>query len=381
VGEWNEPWSEVFPFENNHPITESLFDVDYDGSQDISAVYGMLDLPFDSTWSVYGGVRFESTHIGIVNDPDPNALWIPPGATSPVTLNPGDADVDLSQESLLPAIGLTYEPRDDLSFRASYSQTVARQTFRELTPIVQQEFLGAPIFIGNPDLGMSSIENWDLRVDFRPYEGGLLSASVFDKNIEDPIEYVQKIVSFDYTTAVNYPRGDLSGLELEVRHDLGTTWDAFENVDIGANATFLDGTVELTPEEIAQFNGLGVPMTTRDMTNTPDYLFNLYLIYDLERTDTRFGVFYTFKGDALVAGAGESNGNFVPSVYAAAYDTLNVSVIQSFWKHFQVKLEAKNLTNPEIQTVYRSAVTPEVTKTSFTEGIDFSLTFGATFAF
>jgi outer membrane receptor protein involved in Fe transport len=170
---------------------------------------------------------------------------------------------------VLPSAGLEYEPIEELTIRGSYSQTVARQTFKELTPVLQQEFLGGPIFIGNPDLQMSSIENYDLRVDHRPYDGGLLSLSWFQKDIDDPIEYVQKVGLFDYTTPVNYPKGELTGYEVEVRQDLGHLWGAVEGVSLGANATFIDSKVTLPVDEAAGFDMANImaPMSSRDMTN------------------------------------------------------------------------------------------------------------------
>ena len=89
-----------------------------------------------------------------------------------------------------------------------YSQTLARQTFRELTPVLQQEYLGGPIYIGNPDLQMSRLKNYDLRLDYAPYEGGLVSLSGFYKDLIDPIENVQfNQNTGNYTTPVNFPSG------------------------------------------------------------------------------------------------------------------------------------------------------------------------------
>jgi outer membrane receptor protein involved in Fe transport len=382
-GDFDDPWSGHFPFEN-HPITASLFDVDYKGDQKIQALYGMLDLPLTSTLSLIGGVRRESTDISIENQAEQNATWFPPGATAPIQLNPGDADVDFSQKDYLPAVGLVYTPWAPLTLRASYSQTVARQTFKELTPILQQEYLGGPIFIGNPELGMSSLKNYDARVDWTPYEGGLLSASYFYKHIEDPIEYVQRIASFNFTTAVNYPRGHLDGFELEVRQDLGRLWDPLHGLGAGANATFIQSEVTLPDDEAAGFvlPNINAPMTTRDMTNAPEHLYNFYLTYDLEKTGTQFAVFYTVQGDTLVAGAGQNNGNFVPSVYAKEYGTLNVSVTQPLGPYLALNLQAKNLTNPDIETVYRSGFIPhDVTHTKYTKGVEYSVALIAKFRF
>ena len=375
---WEEPWSEIFPGEF-HPVGPTETDVDYTGEIELFAWYGMLDLPLTRDLNLITGARFESTSIGIVNQPEDDALWYPEGALGPETLDEGEGDVDFRQNDVLPSIGLVYQATDELTLRASYSRTVARQTFKELTPILQQEFLGGPVFVGNPGLGMSSLDNYDLRLDYEPYAGGLFSVSLFQKDLEDAIEYVQREVSFTFTTPENYPEGRLKGVEFEVRQHLGEFKDDLEGLRLGGNATFFSSNVKL-PEDEAQIfiEDLEVPITERDMTATPEHLYNLYLTYDLP-TDTQFAVFYTVKGDTLVAGAGESNNNFVPDVYATEFGTLNMSLSQSFGDHWSVKLQAKNLTDPKIKEVYRSDYVPggDVTKTSYTKGREFSI--GVTF--
>ena len=130
----------------------------------------VADVPLSRSLNIVGGARVESTQISVTNFPEEDATWLPPGSSGPADLEPGDADVDFSQRDVLPSLGLVYEPADEVTLRASYSQTIARQTFKELTPISQSEFHGGPVFIGNPDLGMSSLDNYDLRVDFESLE-------------------------------------------------------------------------------------------------------------------------------------------------------------------------------------------------------------------
>jgi len=383
-GGWDDPWSDHFDDEDGHDILASEVDVDYFGEQDVTAVYSMLDLPLSESWSLVGGTRFESTGISIVNDPEDDALWFPPGSNAGVKLNPGDADVSLEQDDVLPAIGIAYEPLEEVTVRGSFSQTIARPNFKELTPIIQQEYLGGPIFIGNPDLGLSSVDNYDLRVDYRPYGGALVSLSWFRKEIEDPIEYIQRYVGFDFTTAVNYPKGELDRYEIEVRQDLGHFWDSLEGLAVGANATFIASEVTLPEEESAGFDlpGIDAPISSRDMTNAPEYLYNLYLTYDWEDTGTEVGLFYTVQGDTLIAGATQSAGNFVPSVYATEYDTLNLSVTQKLGPWFSLVAQAKNLTNAPYETVYRSEyIGDDVRKTYYTKGIEYSLTLGFSIGF
>ncbi len=382
-GSWNDPWSAHFPDET-HPVLASSYDVDYRGDQHVRAAYGMLDLPFSESFKLVGGARFESTEIGIVNLPEANAFWIPPGSSVPVHLNPGDADVDFSQDDVLPALGLEWQPQKELTLRASYSQTVARQTFKELSPIIQQEYAGGPVFIGNPDLRMSSLRNYDVRADWTPYDGALVSTSWFQKDITDPIEYVQRLAGFTYTTPINYPSGELSGWEFELRQKLGNFAPALANFACGVNATFISSKVTLPESDAEAFSdpGIAAPMSSRDMVNAPDHLYNAFLTFDAQSTGTQVSLFYTVQGDTLVVGAGESLGNFVPSIYAREYDTLNLSLAQKLGKYFTLTAQAKNLTNPRIREVYRSPyIGDDVTTTSYTKGIEYSLNLGARFSF
>jgi TonB-dependent receptor len=378
VGGFNEPWSEVFPDED-HAIYESLTDVDYRGNIDLSAWYAMVDMPLTEKLSLITGARVESTDIGITNMPEEDATWFPPGATAPVGLEPGsgDADVDFSQDDVLPALGLIYDLTDQMTLRFSYSETVARQTFKELTPILQSEFLGGPVFIGNPELQMSALENWDLRGDYRPYEGALLSASWFTKHVDKPIEYVQRLAGFSFTQPVNYPEGELSGYELEARQELGRFDEELDGFSVGVNATFIDSEVDLTQAEIDVFSGpaIEVPLTSRDMTNAPEHLYNIFVTWDLDHVGTQFALFYTIKGDTLVAGAGESSGNFIPSVYEQEYGTLNFSMSTELSEATTLKFQIKNLTNPTIEEFYSGEYTggPDVTRSSYTRGREFVL--------
>lgn len=384
TGDWKDFWSSVFP-DQEHFIDDTGLAIDYDGEQKIDAWYGMVDLPLSETINVITGARVESTRISIENYPSSDqALYFPPGAVGPVSVadNPDDVNTDFSQENLLPSIAINMGPYEDLTIRASFAKTVARQTFKELTPILQQEYLGGPIFVGNSDLGMSSLENYDLRFDYTPVAGGLLSASVFHKYIADPIEYVQRGGLFTFTTPVNYSSGKLTGIELEARQQMGEVAESLEGLALGANATFIDSEVQISDKEVQDFQDLEVPMTSRDMTNAPEHLFNLYTTYEVPRLGTQLGLFYTVTGDTLVAGAGVSDFRFVPSIYATQYDTLNFSLMQPLGDFFSLRFQAKNLTNPYIQEVYRSEYTgDDVLKSTYTRGIEYTLSIGAKFSF
>ncbi len=377
-GEWENYWSDIFQFEN-HPITPGDTDVDYKGNQDIMALYYMLDVPLNSQIKIVGGHRFENTELTVINQAEKDAQWNPPGeASTKITpgFYPNGADAQFEQKDILPSIGLEYSPVESVKFRGSYSETVARQTFKELTPIQQMEYLGADVFVGFPGLKMSSLKNYDLRMDYSPYSGGLWSLSYFYKDIKDPIEYVQAFGDFVYTTPSNYPEGKMSGIEFEVRQDAGRYFEDLDGLTLGANATFIDSEVTLSPTEAAKFSATNImaPMSKRDMTNAPEHLYNLYMTYDMERYKTQLALFYTVRGDTLVAGAGQSSGKYIPSVYETEFGTLNMSLSYDVKENCKLKFQAKNLTDPAIKQVYRSKyIGDDVTKSSYKKGMDFSL--------
>lgn len=378
AGPWGDFWSRHFPGEN-HPITAADIDVDYTGSQRISASYGMFDLPLTRRIKIIAGARVERTELSIVNSPEKDVTWIPPGTGGPVTLRPGDADVSFEQVDLLPSLGLEVKPHKKVTVRLSYSETVARQTFKELTPIQQMEYLGGDVFIGNPSLQMSAVKNYDLRLDYTPFHGSLLSASAFYKEVTNPIEYVQRNAGYTYTTASNYPEGMLRGVEFEARQKMGSLTRRLEGLTLGGNATIIESEVTLPPDEAAELRASQTPMSTRHMTNAPSYLLNLFSTYDWDKKGAQFGLFYNVKGDTLIAGAGQSNSHFIPHIYELPYGTLNFTASKKLGKHWKLTFQAKNLLDPAIQTVYRSDFTDEAIKSSYNKGMEFFLGLGAEF--
>ncbi|WP_145194635.1 TonB-dependent receptor [Planctomycetes bacterium Poly30] len=387
-GEFGDSWAANWENEN-HPISdgaaESLeLDVDYTGNIDISAWYGMIDLPVTEAVRLVTGVRVESTDIGVTLDPEAQATWFPQGQFNQSELQPGEGDVSISQSDTLPSIGLSTDLTDAIEMRLGFSKTLARQTFKELTPVLQQEFLGGPIFIGNPELELSNLDNYDLRFDYRPDDGTLLSASYFYKDIDGPIEYIQREIDFNFTFPINYPKGKLSGFEFEARQSLERYWEALEGLSFGANATFIQSEVSLPDSEAADFASYGYDLTKRDATNAPEHLFNVYLTYDVPYTGTLLGLFYTVRGDTLVTGdsLADNGTKYIPAVYQEQFDTLNFSVAQQLSKHFRLQFRAKNLTNPSINEIYRSDfVEGETLNTTFTRGIEYSVSISANFQF
>lgn len=382
---------------------DNASDVDYEGNYDIDAYYFMLDIPVLPIVRMVGGVRVETTAIDIglidasidefargVNSSNgftTSALWTN-FAGGIRTVNPDSGlalgDVDFEQTDYLPSFSLIVDPTEQLSFRGAYSQTIARPTFRELTVVRDQEFLASTPFFGNDTLRFASLKNYDLRADYRPTPGGLISISGFYKEIEDPIEVItisnDTIQPGSYFVPVNFSEGTILGAELEIRQDMGDIFEELTGLTLGANGTIIDS--EVTIPAAQQTAALGE--TSREMLNAPNMLLNFFAVFRSEDTGTDIGLFYTIRGDTLVAGSSptaSATADFVPNIFETEYDTLNFTISQKISQHFKLKFSAKNLTDPDIQRVYRSSLTPETVQSSYSKGIDISISLSAQYEF
>jgi outer membrane receptor protein involved in Fe transport len=181
---------------------------------------------------------------------------------------------------------------------------------------------------------------------------------------------------------VNLPSGRINGVELETRHDLGYFVDALSGLTVGANATFLRTEADLSDQIVGELQEQGVFRTTRPITNAPERLYNIFANWDVPYTGTSVTIFYTVTGDTLIAGSGEANGQFIPDVYRKEFENLNFTLSQRLGPYLNLRFQAKNITNPTIRTEYRiESIERPTTETSFSTGVDYSLSLGGEIRF
>src|SRR4030095_5698946 len=122
-------------------------DVDYTGDQGIDAGYAMADFSFGHGIRLIAGARYESTDLSITptNEAFGRVQIIEivnnAGDRAIVGVPEDEATADISENFLLPSIGLVYEIRSNMNLRATFSRTLARPTFRELAPVATEEFI------------------------------------------------------------------------------------------------------------------------------------------------------------------------------------------------------------------------------------------------
>src|SRR5262249_41670498 len=133
--------------------------------------------------------------------------------------------------------------------RLSYSRTVSRPDFRELSPFDFNNVLGGFVTAGNPDLKRASIQNFDARWEWFPGGNQLVAASFFAKTFTNPIE--QTIVASNdlRQTFVNAKGARNIGVELELRRSLAMFSPRLREFGISGNFTFVDSSIDIRPED------------------------------------------------------------------------------------------------------------------------------------
>ncbi len=359
-------------------------DVSYTGDQSVEAGYGMIDLPLIPSLNLVAGARYETTKMSIV--PEGKQLQVirqnPGGDRFLETVSQEEASADIDDSAVLPSVGMIYSIKPEMKLRATWSETIARPTFRELAPVATEEFLAGDEFVGNVDLLLSDITNYDLRWEWFRKPGEVLAASVFHKDITNPIELISFVIgnSRRFVQPVNYEHGELDGFELEARYPLGGFAKALEGWTIGANYTSLDSSVDVPVIEQQSLGKFGLNEEQRRLQGQPDHIFNATISYDNDRLGIQSGLFYNVTGETLLTGAAAGDSGGVPNSFTETYRTVDFTYSQKIVKgkvDVSVTLKAKNFMEPQRTSVYRTPDEQEIIKTlrdtAALYGLSFSL--------
>ncbi len=329
------------------------------------------------------GTVFNDQILGVDVPKDPNTGFVDLTTKASIqSLVNGKID----ENRWLPSAGFAYRPSqiEGLALRGAWSQTVARPSFREMGYYVSVEPGNDDLIVGNPQLKLSDVESYDLRLEYMFGEGDLASVGGFYKTIDDPIEslVIRNPINLSgtpsalYRTFFNNPnRARLAGVETELRKNLGFLgFDWAEYFTLGGNFTYIDAKVDrssfeiqraqpffgATPGTIAIHQGLS---TSRRLFGQPEWIANADLTFDQPEWGTQATVAFFGISDVLDA-AGVANLNPKNEVYSLtldryidSYSRLDVIVSQRvtmplFGSDLIFKISGKNLTNTTRRIVY-----------------------------
>ena len=119
---------------------------------------------------------------------------------------------------------------EKVNLRLSYSNTIARPSFKEASIAQIFDPINNRFFIGNINLRPSYMGNTDIRIERFGDPGELIALSGFYKIFENPIELVTYSASApDNFQPRNVGKGTVMGIEMEMRENLGSLFDFLKN--------------------------------------------------------------------------------------------------------------------------------------------------------
>jgi outer membrane receptor protein involved in Fe transport len=277
--------------------------------------------------------------------------------------------------NLFPSTNIIYSITPKQNLRTSYSRTIARPSFKELSyaqildPITNRIFNGG-LFTYNGtwdgNLKSTNINNLDLRWELSN-KNDFYSISGFYKHFNNPIELVR--IPEQQTSTEFQPRnvgsGDVYGLELELRKSF------LKNFYFNTNVTLVKSQITMTETEYQarkHYERLNENIdNTRVMAGQSPFVINTGLSYKNDKNGLNVGLFYNVKGQTLsIVGTGLS-----PDVYDEPFHSLNLSVSQKI-KNTSIDFRVQNILNDRVESFYHSykaekqvfnSVNPSVTLT------------------
>jgi outer membrane receptor protein involved in Fe transport len=211
---------------------------------------------------------------------------------------------------------------------------LARPEFRELAPFQFYDFNYNTVVAGNTGLARTRINNYDLRFEYYPGEGQLMSASLFYKTFTNAIEQVYENVGstqLGYTSlsnATNY------GLELELRKnfdflDIAFKTDYLRRFSFTINYAYIISEVKLDPTISPAQIG------TRPLQGQSPFILNTSLQYFDPKSNFSAALFVNRVG-RRIAFVREKNGT-APDLYENPRTVIDFSISKRLYKSLEAK--------------------------------------------
>lgn len=315
----------------------------YEGSQDVHAAYLMGDFTFFNRLHLTAGVRMEDAQTSTTTRT---------AILTSTSVNWNDTTISIKNTDWLPAATLVYNITPTLNARLAFSKTLARPEFRELTftPYYRVEDRMITYTKFGDYVKQSKITNWDLRFEWYPSLGEVVSLSLFHKKFKDPAEVYtwlrQDGHNYDEIHA-NLPEATAKGIELNVRKSLGFLLPGsfLRDLWFTGNFSIIDGTVKLNYDESIQYS---YKNRRRPLMGMSPYTVNAGLGYFGKKFSAT--VNYGRKGRSLLLSAE----NDAYDIYENPRNVLDLQLAAKFLKNrLEVKFNASDLLH-EDYILYRN---------------------------
>ena len=333
----------------NFIIDNSIAKNSYSGTEDVNAAYIMTVFSPIKKLKLVGGVRYESTDMFVQSD-ETKIEGIEADNT-----NTGSINIS----KLLPSVNAIYAINYDMNLRAGFNQTIARPNLREIAPFASFDVLTDEFLLGNPRLKQTSVSNYDFRWEYFYQPGEVFAVSAFYKDFTDPIGLTLRNSSNVERQYVNVESGYVSGIELEMRKNLGFLGSKFQNFKLTSNIAFIKSGIDVVEQG-------GFTPEDRPFFGQAPILANAVIGYDNLDKGFNVSAAYNYKGDNLSV-IGDSGAD----IYTRSYTSLDLIASKKLGD-IDIRVAAKNLLNPD----YTESIEwegQEYISRQYKRGMDFSL--------
>ena len=295
----------------------------YRAANELEALYAEVELNFDDRLRLNLGVRQED----FLQTVDTFDLFLPDVASN--------ARQDSSE--LLPAVSLTLI-HGDHQFRLGYSETVSRPDFRELSPAAFTNPLTGRDVIGNPNLKIAELVNYDLRWEWYFSFTDYMSLGLFYKEFTNPIEATITGAISRQSTYINARGAENAGLEYEIYQRLDFLGTDFlggigEDFYLQGNFAYIESEVVIAPQDQGVLTS-----TNRPLQGQSDWLFNLQFGYEPD-DDTTATLLYHYYGERIAEVGIET----APDLIEQPFGEMNFVFIRSLTDRLSLTFKARNI--------------------------------------
>lgn len=252
----------------------------------------------------------------------------------------------------LPSLNLAYNFTEKSLIRLAYGITLNRPEFRELAPFNYYDFNFDVSRVGNPNLKTPTIHNLDLRYEYYPSEGEVISVAGFYKHFSNPIESRVRYSGSNVTFSVdNAQKAYAYGAEVEVRKSLRNVSSSplVDNFTLVLNASVIKSDV---------LTGFAGQEENRQLQGQSPYLINTGVYFNEPNLGLQINALYNVVGKRIfLVGDKEVQ----PSVYEMPRNVIDLNLIKTIGNHLELKVGIQDLLNQQFRLIQDSNLDGKIT--------------------
>jgi outer membrane receptor for ferrienterochelin and colicin len=195
--------------------------------------------------------------------------------------------------------------------------------------------------VGNPDLQLTTINNYDIRLEDYFKNGDNISVSVFYKDFTNLIELTLNS-NHDFIWLNNPNYSYVEGIEVEGKKTLTN------HFDFRANLTFANS--HSTFQLPAKFNnGVQGETVSHTMFGQAPYVINGSLVYHADSAGLTVALSYNVQGARLVIDGNSG----IPDIYELPRNLLDCKISKTLGKHFAISFKVNDILDAPVVRAYK----------------------------